>query len=222
MHRGIIFLDLAVAQIAGLGVIIAYSFGWEAGGWQIQFVAVSAALTGAIFLYWADRLWPDIQEAIIGSVFILAASASILALSSNPHGGEQLKELLAGQILWVSYAQLTPISLLSVAVLATWFGLRRKQYPLMFYALFALAVTSSVQLVGVYLVFASLIIPALAVRLRTRGGYFLAYFTGAAGYALGLVLSALMDWPSGATIVWCLAICAVAIARFPRHEPSSN
>jgi len=118
LKRGIIFLDLAVAQIAGLGVIIAYSIGWEAGGWQIQAIAMSAALAGAALLYWCERRWPEVQEAIIGCVFVLAASGGILALSTNPHDGEELKELLAGQILWVSYEQLIPMSVVSTVVLA--------------------------------------------------------------------------------------------------------
>lgn len=212
LRRGIIFLDLAVAQIAGLGVIIAYGLGWEAGGWQIQAIAMSAALLGAGLLYWCERRWADVQEAIIGCVFVLAASGGILALSANPHGGEALKELLAGQILWVSYAQLIPVAIVSAVVLALWFGLERKRHPLMFYAVFAVAVTSSVQLVGVYLVFASLIIPALAVRqCRTRGLVW-GLVTGLVGYGVGLCLSALLDWPSGASIVWALAITGIVVA----------
>jgi len=209
LRRGIIFLDLAIAQIAGLGVIIAYSFGWEAGGWQIQAIAMSAALAGAAFLYWCEKCWVEVQEAIIGCVFVLAACAGILALSANPHGGEALKELLAGQILWVSYEQLIPVLAVTVLVLAAWFGLGNKRHPLMFYGLFALAVTSSVQVVGVYLVFASLIIPALAVRRLSSNGLIYGFMTGAIGYGVGLCLSALMDWPSGATIVWLLAMSGI-------------
>ena len=74
LRRGIIFIDLAIAQIAGLGVIAAYSFGWETHGWEVQIVAVSTALTGALFLYWCEKSWPDVQEAIIGVLFILAAN----------------------------------------------------------------------------------------------------------------------------------------------------
>lgn len=104
-------------------LIIAFSFGWEAGGWQIQLIAVSAALAGAGFLYWCEKRWIDIQEAIIGCVFVLAACGGILALGTSPHGGEELKELLAGQILWVSYEQLMPLAVVSVVVLSLWFGL---------------------------------------------------------------------------------------------------
>lgn len=209
LARGIIFLDLAVAQIAGLGVIIAYSFGWEPGGWQVQSVAMSAAFIGALLLYLTEKHLPSIQEAIIGCVFVLAASGGILALSANPHGGEQLKELLAGQILWVSYAQLLPVALIYAVILALWFGLR-KQKPLLFYTLFAVMVTISVQLVGVYLVFASLIMPALSGRIARDNRLIRAYITGAIAYAAGLGVSAVCDLPSGATIVCTLALVAIA------------
>ena len=90
-------------------------------------------------------------------------------------------------------------------------GWRRGRFG--FYAVFAVAVTASVQLVGVYLVFASLIVPALATRAwRGHVRHGLAYATGAAGYAIGLALSALLDLPSGAVIVWTLAACGIAVA----------
>jgi len=96
LARGIIFIDLAIAQIAGLGVIAAHSFGWEAHGWEVQVAAVSTALAGALFLSWTEKKWREVQEALIGVLFVLAASAGILLLSNNPHGGEHLKELLVG------------------------------------------------------------------------------------------------------------------------------
>jgi zinc/manganese transport system permease protein len=212
LKRGIIFLDLAVAQIAGLGVIAAAAFGWDASGWQIQLIAVSAALAGAVFLYWCEKRWPDVQEAIIGSVFVLAACAGIVLLSSNPHGGEALKELLAGQILWIGYAQLVPLAGISALVLVIWFASTNARHPFLFYGLFAIAVTASVQFVGVYLVFASLILPALAVRNQGRYSIAIGLVTGTIGYASGLLLSALLDWPSGASIVWTLAVVAVVVS----------
>ena len=212
LARGIIFLDLAVAQIAGLGVIVAYSFGWEPGGWQVQLIAMGAALAGAVLLYLAEKFLPSVQEAIIGCVFVLAASGGLLALSTNPHGGEQLKELLAGQILWVSYKQLIPVAAVYAAILGIWFSLRKQRHPLLFYGLFAVAVTTSVQLVGVYLVFASLIMPALAARSVRRNPILVAYACGVISYAAGLALSAVSDLPSGATVVCSLAVFATVTA----------
>jgi zinc/manganese transport system permease protein len=103
LRRGIIFIDLAIAQVAGLGVIAADTMGWEAEGFMVQIAAVSAALIAAYILHWTDKRWPEIQEALIGACFVLAATAGILMLAENPHGGEHLKELLVGQILWVNY-----------------------------------------------------------------------------------------------------------------------
>jgi zinc/manganese transport system permease protein len=139
----------------------------------------------------------------------VAATGGILLLSHNPHGGEHLKDLLVGQILWVSYQQLIPVAILYGAVLAVWFRVPQRS-SLLFYVLFALTVTASVQLVGVYLVFSSLIIPALAVRQVKRFPLLLAYATGTGAYAAGLAVSALFDLPTGAVIVWALGGFAIA------------
>jgi zinc/manganese transport system permease protein len=206
LKRGIVFIDLAVAQIAGLGVIAADLLGFEPQGWAVQIAALSAAIPGAWLLTWTEKRWPEVQEALIGGVFVLAATAGILLLANNPHGGEHLKDLLSGQILWVTPTQLMPAAAVAVLTLAIWFGSRKRLEHFGFYALFAVAVTASVQLVGVYLVFSSLILPALAVRnwpdkRKLAGGYLI----GSLAYAIGLALSAVFDLPSGAVIVWCLA-----------------
>ncbi|MBI3545281.1 MAG: metal ABC transporter permease, partial [Gammaproteobacteria bacterium] len=164
LARGIVFIDLAIAQIAGLGVIAADAMGWEPQGFAVQIAAVTAALLGALLLTFTEKRWPEVQEALIGVLFVLAACAGIVLLADNPHGGEHLKDLLVGQILWVSYKQLIPAALLTAFLLALWFGAGKRLGRIGFYAMFAVAVTISVQLVGVYLVFASLIIPALAGR----------------------------------------------------------
>jgi len=211
LSRGIVFIDLAIAQIATLGVIAADRLGFEPEGWVAQAAAVSAALLGALLLTWTERRWPDVQEALIGVLFVLAASGGMLLVANNPHGGEHLRDLLAGQILWASYSQLLPVAALVAAILTLWFGLRDKLGRFGFYGLFAFAVTTSVQLVGVYLVFASLIVPALACRLySSRIRLAVGYAVGAAGYILGLGLSVLFDLPSGAVVVWTLALAGIA------------
>lgn len=212
LKRGIVFIDLAVAQIAALGVIAADAMGWEPQGIKVQIAAVCAALLGALLLTWTEKKWPEIQEALIGVFFVLAASAGILLLANNPHGGEHLKDLLAGQILWVSIGQLIPVLILTLVILGVWFGFKEKVGRAGFYVLFALAVTASVQLVGIYLVFSSLIIPAIAVRNwpasnKLTGGYLI----GAVAYVIGLAISAIFDLPSGAVIVWCLAIAGISL-----------
>lgn len=211
LKRGIVFIDLAVAQIAGLGVIAAYRFGWATHGLEVQLAAAGAALLGSLALSWSERRWPREQEALIGTVFVVAASTGLLLLADDPHAGEQLRELLVGQILWASPALLAGTAAVGAGVLALWFTQRMRLGRAGFYVLFAVSVTASVQLVGVYLVFASLIIPALATR-RLAGLSQLAwgYGIGVAGYAAGIFASAAFDLPTGAVIVWTLAAAALA------------
>lgn len=217
LDRGIVFIDLAIAQVAGVGAMLgteaAAALGWEPRGWWVQGAAVGAALAGALALTWSEKRWPEIQEALIGVLFVVAACAGILLLAGNPHGGERLGELLVGQILWVTPAQLTPVAVLTAAVLGLWFGLGARLGRLGFYALFAVAVTASVQLVGVYLVFASLIVPALATRSAPMPRRLAqAYALGALGYAAGLTGSALLDLPSGAAVVLAMVLLAIPAA----------
>lgn len=216
LRRGIIFIDLAVAQLAGLGVILASTVGWEMHGYEAQAAAFGAAVTGALVLTWSERHLADVQEAVIGVMFVLAATAGMLLLANNPRGGEELKDLLVGQILWVDLASLWPAAVLTGFVLLAWALLGRRLGHFGFYILFALTVTVSVQLVGVYLVFSSLIIPALPVRKMGRRGLWAAYGVGLAGYALGMLFSAMFDLPTGPVIVWAMACCAVALGLYTR------
>ncbi|MCX7142298.1 MAG: metal ABC transporter permease [Proteobacteria bacterium] len=218
LKRGIVFIDLAVAQIAGVGVILADFLGWEPQGVAVQVSALAAALSTAFLLTWTEKRWPEVQEAIIGVVFVLGASGAVLILASNPHGGEHLKDLLVGQILWVSPARLPLQALIYAAILALWFGLGARLGRIGFYALFACAVTFSVQLVGLYLVFASLVVPALATYYATRRRLLKAYAVGLLGYALGLLGSLWLDLPSGAMIVWTMVLAAVLVSGLGRRS----
>ena len=216
LARGIIFIDLAIAQIAALGVILAQFLGMDEHGFGVQLAAAIAALLGASLLNATDKRWPDFQEPLIGTVFVLAASGSLLLLANNPHGGEHLKDLLVGQILWVSPAQLWTAAIASLGLLAViaWRGERLT--GLAFYAVFALAITITVQLIGVYLVFTSLIVPALATTgMQGRWRWVVAYSIGATGYVTGLILSAVLDLPSGAMIVWTLALSGLLAQALP-------
>lgn len=218
LSRGIVFIDLAVAQIAGLGVIFADWLGFEPRGLGVQAAALSAALAGALLLTWTEKHWPEVQEAVIGVTFIVAANIAILLLAANPHGGEHLKDLLVGQILWVRKAELPFVAAVSAAVVALWFGAARRVGRIGFYLLFACAVTIAVQLVGIYLVFASLIVPALATRRLERRRLATAYGLGATGYALGLALSLASDLPPGPLIVCTMTALGVALfLSFPRQ-----
>jgi zinc/manganese transport system permease protein len=222
LDRGIVFIDLAVAQVAGVGVILADWLGWEPTGMAVQVAAFGAALACAMFLTWSDKRWPDVQEAIIGVVFVLASNAAILLLASNPHGGERLRDLLVGQILWVNPANLPFEALAYAAILALWFGLRARLGRIGFYVLFACAVTISVQLVGLYLVFATLIVPALATYYSRGYRYLKAYAIGVLGYAVGLLVSGLTDLPSGSTIVCAMVLIGAGFALVSRSGMSAR
>ncbi len=222
LNRGIVFIDIAIAQIAGVGVIAASFFGYEEKVLVVQVSALAAALLGALLLTWTEKRWPAVQEAIIGSVFVLAATLEILLLAGNPHAGEHLKDMLVGQILWVGHQQLAVVAALTIMILAAWFGIGMARLGRVgFYLLFGLAVTASVQMVGIYLVFSSLIIPALASRNATRLRLVKAYAVGALGYFFGLIASIVFDLPTGAIIVWAMAVVGIAFSVFERGRASA-
>lgn len=230
LQRGIIFIDLAVAQVAALGVIAAGLLHLEdhlgeLAPWATQFAATAAALGAAALLTFCERSWPEIQEALIGLLFVAAAATGILLLAGNPHGGDHLRDLLAGQILWVGWPQIGALAVVSVGVLAGQLFLHRRGIVggFAFYAVFAIAVTASVQLVGVLLVFASLIAPAVATYGLADGLRFSrALAVGALGYAIGLVLSLLADMPAGAAVVCTLVFLAIAGLLFWRRPASAD
>ncbi|QIZ78961.1 metal ABC transporter permease [Ferrimonas lipolytica] len=211
LARGIIFIDLAIAQIAALGAVLAntsHQLEHLVGvGWWLPLLF---AIAGAALIAWLERVAKAELEAMIGCLYVLAAVAAMLLLANDPHGGELLKQLLSGQILWTDWdALLWPSVATGVVLLLLWWR------PTLlsgrgFYPLFALMITFSVQLVGVYLVFASLILPALAVnRMDGSRALFSGYGVGLAGYLVGLGLSACWDLPSGATIVASLVAVAL-------------
>ena len=219
LKRGIIFIDLAIAQIAGLGVLAAGVMGWEEHLWAVQLSAVSAALLASAGLSWSEKRWPHSQEPLIGILFVLAATGSILLLAGNPHGAQHMKNLLVGQILWTTWASLLNMTLLYAALLVVWFKWHDQIGHKGFYVIFAFAVTASVQFVGVYLVFASLIVPALATqRLHGRQRLFAGYFLGAVAYIAGIMLSAIFDLPTGAVTVWTMAMLAVVVGSWLGHR----
>jgi zinc/manganese transport system permease protein len=207
LEQGIVFLDLAIAQLAATGAVAAHLLGAE-NEWVAQVAALSAALLGAFVLHRCERRWPKNQEAVIGATFVVSASLVMLLLAGSPHGGEHLQDVLAGQILWVTWEQIALASAVSAGVLILWRALQGRPGGALFYALFAVAVTLSVQLVGVYLVFASLILPALVAL---RRGLAVGYLAGALGYGLGLAASAVLDLPAGPSVVCALALASAAL-----------
>ena len=211
LSRGIVFLDLAVAQVAGLGAVIASAlFGWS--GPMAQIPAFIAALLAALIFSKLERFGQTIQEACIGCAFVLAASLAILVFAGDPHAGEEMSSLLAGQILWVQWPSLIVTGIVYAAITALLF-LRPEIARRYFYVLFALSITLSVQLVGVYLVFASLILPALGSnRLSGQKGLVRGYLIAAIAVTGGLILSVLTDLPSGPVLVCAYALSAVCVS----------
>lgn len=216
LRRGIIFIDLAIAQIAGLCVVLVKLSLHDASWAVTQLAAAGAALAAAFFFRWAEKRVPHEQEAIIGSCFILAASAVLLVLADHPHGGEEIQHILSGQMLFITWSEILIFALVYVVATVLWFAAPRVRSGVVFFILFALVVTASVQLVGVYVVFASLILPALAVNTVRGQKAWRAIGCGALAVLIGIVVSTLGDLPAGPVLVFAYAVLAVLFRLFTR------
>ena len=234
LARGVIFVDLALAQIAALGQSVAFLLGAEPHDpamyyWSFGFTLLGAAL----FSFLWDREHSVLQEAFIGISFALATAATLLMLSNAPHGAEHVSGTLSGEALgWVTWKDIAIMATLFAVVGAFLFLKRRtfslcsedpkktramgisvKKWDFLFYAAFGLVVTSSVKVSGVLAVFSYLIVPIVCATLlgrHGRGRLYWAWVIGIVVSILGAVFSYLRDWPMGATIV-CLFGVTVAI-----------
>ena len=209
LRRGIIFIDLAIAQIAGLCVVLVNLWAHDASWIVTQLTAVIAALAAALFFRWVEKAAPQEQEAVIVSSFILAAAAVLLALANHPHGGEEVQNILSGQILFVSWDRILAFAPIYIVGLVLWFALPPIRGGTGFFVLFAITVTASVQLVGVYVVFASLILPALAVNRMETNPVGVALVLSAVAVLGGIILSALADLPAGPMLVFAFAAVTI-------------
>ncbi len=221
LKRGIIFIDLAVAQFAGLGLVAASLYIHSTAWWVAQCAALTCAMLAGLFFRLIERKVPQQQEAVIGSSFILAASFALLLLADHPHGGEEVQHLLSGQVLFVTWLDVLTHSPVYAAILTWWFLIPAVRSSRWFYLLFALAITSSVQLVGVYVVFASLILPALA-SVNSIRPHMTAWLCGILAVITGVALSALLDLPAGPLLVivytvMCLLVLAARCAANQRE-----
>ena len=212
LKRGIIFIDLAVAQIAALGVVFAHVIFQAENDILSVLLALAFALAAGGAFALLEKKAPQQLEAIIGSAFVVSASLTILLLTHDPHGGEHMQDMLAGQVLWVDWPQLAITGLIYAVLLGIWFSLKQKREQL-FYMIFPIAITLSVQLVGVYLVFASLIIPALGTVIYKDGTRLLiGYLIAALSFACGLMVSTWYDLPSGPVIVCAYPVFALFLS----------
>jgi zinc/manganese transport system permease protein len=239
VERGIIFVDLALAQIAALGICVAIALGAHPGHDVLPWVlSVVFTLLGAALFAWTRFNHPRVpQESIIGIIYVVSAAAATLVLSHTAEGDEALKNLLVGNVLLVTKGEvLRTFGLFTVIgtvhlllrrrfLLVTFHeqeaksqGVALRRWDFLFYATFGLTVVSFVQITGVYLVFSYLIVPAvcgalLSAQIRTRLiiGWLVALAAGVSGLLLSVKLETL-DLPTGPTIVCCFGALLIGCA----------
>jgi len=223
LARGVIFVDLALAQVAALGVTVAFLAGHQIQSDAAYWYALVFTLGGAaLFAVSRTRRLPVPQEAIIGIVYAVSAAAAVLVVDRAPQGGEHIKQILIGSILTVTPAEVGTLALLYAPIGLLHWLIRRplldisfdpdgasarravRAWDFVFYASFGVVVTSSVRLAGVLLVFAYLVVPATAAAALTRSARGRLLVGWAFGFLVslgGLAASWRWDLPTGATVV---------------------
>lgn len=214
LARGVVFIDLAVAQVAACGALACALLLDHPPAWATAAAAAASALAGAAAVRAIARRAPRQREALIGLVYVAGASCAVLAAAQAPHGRELLTALLAADVLWAPWSA---TALLAAAALLVTLGAGRLARDAWFYPVFALALSAAVPALGLYLVFALLIAPALWLARGVRLPVALAL--AALACALGLALSWARDWPSGACVA--LSLCGVGLAALVRSEDAA-
>ncbi|MCU0788450.1 MAG: metal ABC transporter permease [Verrucomicrobia bacterium] len=249
VRRGVIFVDLALAQVATLGTCVCLVLGHEPDDPHNYFWSLGFTLAGAIIFTFTrqGRGGRVPQEAIIGIVYVVAAAAGILLLSHSPHGKEELQKTLVGDLLTVSWMEIWRTAVLFLLIGIVHFIFRRRFIALsfgtdqsfgtlwaqrwwdfLFYALFGLVVTSFVQVGGVLLVFSYLIVPAVCgnyLAATLAGGMAVGWTVATAASVGGLYASYQLDLPTGAAIVCALGVAmvlGVILSRFRRPLGASQ
>jgi zinc/manganese transport system permease protein len=228
LERGIIFVDLAMAQFIALGIALAFLMGHE--GSERNYYAVAFALVGASVFSMARRIQRIVNmEAFIGVLYIFSLAGSILILDRTPHGLEEFKAILNGNILWITSSDILKTFILYAAIGLLHLVFRKKFFALsyeesngpfwefLFFLSFAFVLVSSVQLAGILQVFSFLVIPALIGRLFTRspmkiliGGWGI----GLAASMVGITLSYKLDLPTAPLIVASLSVAFFILLVF--------
>lgn len=236
LGRGIVFVDLALAQVAALGATLAFVLGEDPHGMSAQVYAFLAALLAAGVFALLRRL-PDktTREVAIGCVYVVASALAVVVLGRSSHGMEELHTLLNGNLLWVGWREVGAIALVYAVLGVLHLAFYRRFHALsfgngavsylwefVFFASFALVITLAVNQAGVLLVFALLIIPAFSATVLGGGiaalsaglgrALMLGYLLALAGTTLGLWLSLAADLPTGAAIVSVLGLLPPAAA----------
>jgi zinc/manganese transport system permease protein len=235
VERGVIFVDLSLAQIAALGTTVAVLCGIEVHGDASYAVSLGFTFVGAaVFSTIRGHRARIPQEAIIGICYAVASAAAILAMSKSTEQTEHLKEMLVGNILTVSWFEVRKTAILYGAVglfhylfrhkflaismspeTAEAKGINTRLWDFLFYASFGFVVTSSVAIAGVLLVFCYLIVPSVGAMLfaeRIGPRLAIGWTMGTLVSALGVYLSLKVDLPTGATIVCTFGIVLIAMA----------
>ncbi|EQC46822.1 metal ABC transporter permease [Bacteriovorax sp. Seq25_V] len=223
LKRGVIFIDLTLAQLAALGYVVGTILGYEIGSTESYFIALFHTFIGSLVFAYGKRASKFISsEALIGITYAFGSSVVILLLNNSPHGAEQFKDLLVGKILWVTAEDVIKIFFIYGFVGVVHYLFRTKFIPLsdykeikngffwdfLFYALFGVVITSSVGSAGILLVFSLLIGPAIIGRVyfsSIRSQLLFGWLYGAVISIAGIILSYQIDTPVGATVVAIIA-----------------
>lgn len=243
--REVIFVDLALAQMAALGATSAFIFGIPADSTAGYLVALSFAIAGAgILSITRTRRSPLPHEAIIGIVFVVATAAAILVADRAPRGAEHIKELFTGSLLWVRWPTIGRIAVVYTVIGVAQYLLRHRflkisfqpeeafqqgwnvnAWDFLFYVLFGVVITLSVPVAGILIVFTFLVVPTLIAFLFTRSYARMALISwsvSAAAVAAGLVISYVYDFPTGPVIVCTFAGALILAAVIRRVVSMGN
>jgi zinc/manganese transport system permease protein len=235
--REVVFVDIALAQIAALGATAAFLFGYELETWESYAFGLTFTILGALVLALTrSRERRVSQEAVIGVVYAVSSAAAVLLADRSPHGAEHLRGMLVGSILSVRGAAVLKVAVLyGVIGIFHWLcrrpfflistdpgaaygeGWRVRAWDFLFYASFGVVVTSSVRIAGVLLVFSYLIVPALAGILWGGGigaRLLIGWAFGTAVSVIAMVGSAVLDLPTGATVVCAFGVTLAALGVF--------
>ena len=240
LSRGVIFVDLALAQVAALGVTTALLLGAEPGSGTTYAVSLGFTMVGALLFTFARGLSDRVPvEAIIGIVYAVASAIAVILADRLPHGADEIREILVGDLLAVQWPHIVKTAIIYAAIGAFHFAFRRQfllistdperaeaegiripLWDLLFYLSFGVVITSAVAIGGVLIVFSYLVIPAVIVALFTRDltkRLFAGWGVGILASALGMYTSYTLDTPTGAAVVACfggLLLVAIGLSRF--------
>ncbi|SRR5581483_8812133 len=235
VQRGIIFIDIAMAQMASLGICVGVLLGFEPESFVAYVLGLGVTLLGAaVFAISGKRETRVPEEAIIGIAYVVAAAAAVLLLSRSAHGNEEIRNMLVGDITVVSALEVWKCFAVFVGVGAIHFALRKKfllvsfnrddayarrwnvrWWDFLFYATFGIVVTIFVRVAGVLLVFSYLIVPAVCAVMLVRSTttrLLIGWLISLVGGIGGLFLSFYWDFPSGAAIVCTFGVLLILVA----------